>query len=129
MISVQKKAPSDARKQIMPHCAGCSVFSGLIGGGPSRPATLSMPGVPSWAGGAGAVSSFTPRPSAHSYSYFQSGSSGCLRSHSGRRLYTVGISSKLYDGGGEEVAHSSVQASHGLSPAGLPLRPETIRFQ
>src|SRR6202035_656519 len=32
-------------------------------------------------------------------SYFQSGSSGCLRSHSGRRLRTVGISSKLYDGG------------------------------
>ena len=30
-----------------------------------------------------------------SYSYFQSGSSGCFRSQRGRRLWTVGISSKL----------------------------------
>ena len=52
------------------------------------------------------------------HSYFQSGSSGCFRSHSGRRLRTTGIASKLYAGGGEVVAHSSVQASHGSSPAG-----------
>src|SRR5262245_24050923 len=62
------------------------------------------------------------------YSYCQSGSSGCFRSQSGRRLCTVGTAAKLYDGGGEVVAHSSVQASHGLSPAGLPLRRDTIRF-
>ena len=35
-----------------------------------------------------------------------------------------GIVSKLYDGGGEVVAHSSVQASQGSSPAGLPFRSE-----
>ena len=29
------------------------------------------------------------------YSYFQSGSSGCFKSHSGRRLRTTGISAKL----------------------------------
>jgi hypothetical protein len=29
--------------------------------------------------------------------------------------------SKLYGGGGEVVAHSSVLPSHGSSPAGLPL--------
>ncbi len=29
------------------------------------------------------------------YSYFQSGSSGCLRSHNGRRLLTVGTTAKL----------------------------------
>src|SRR6185312_10022650 len=63
-------------------------------------------------------------PSPHSY--FQSGSSGCFRSQRGRRLWTVGIVSKLYAGGGEVVAHSSVQASHGLSPAGLPFRSDTI---
>ena len=31
-------------------------------------------------------------------------------------------SSKLYEGGGEVVVHSSVQASHGSSPAGFPLK-------
>src|SRR5262245_45142071 len=61
-------------------------------------------------------------------SYFQSGSSGCFRSHSGRRLRTVGIDSKLYDGGGEVVAHSSVQASQGSSPAGRPRRSDTATF-
>ena len=47
------------------------------------------------------------------------GSPGCSRSHSGRRLRTGGTWSKLCSGGGEVVAHSSVQASHGLSPAGF----------
>ena len=38
------------------------------------------------------------RPSSRvPHSYFQSGSSGCLRSHSGRRLFTTGIVAKLYD--------------------------------
>src|SRR5262245_34294346 len=101
-----------------------------MGGGPS--ATLGLSPGPVGAcpagGAAGILSSFTAWPSAHSCSYFQSGSSGCFRSQSGRRLCTVGTSSKLYDGGGEVVAHSSVQASHGLSPAGLPLRRDTIRF-
>src|SRR5262245_27913000 len=60
------------------------------------------------------------------HSYFQSGSVGCLMSQSGRRLLTVGISAKLYSGGGELVLHSRVQASHGSFPAGLPLRNERI---
>src|SRR5699024_433079 len=42
---------------------------------------------------------------------------GCFRSHSGRRLRTGGILVKLLGFGGEDVAHSSVQASHGSSPA------------
>jgi len=53
-------------------------------------------------------------------SYLQSGSSGCLRSHNGRRLPTTGSVAKLYSGGGELVDHSSVQASHGSLPAGRP---------
>src|SRR5882724_5436701 len=56
------------------------------------------------------------------YSYFQSRSSGCLRSHSGRRLLTDGITAKLYAGGGELVAHSRVHASHGSLPAIFPLK-------
>src|SRR5919201_5426721 len=44
------------------------------------------------------------------------------RSHSGRALSMGGSAAKLYAGGGEVVAHSSVQASHGLSPAGFPFR-------
>src|SRR5215467_7848670 len=56
------------------------------------------------------------------YSYFQSGSSGCFKSQSGRRLLTVGITAKLYAGGGELVVHSSVQASQGSFPAILPLK-------
>src|SRR5262249_39989032 len=73
-----------------------------------------------------AVSRPTP-PSPHSHSphsYFQSGSSGCSRSQSGRRLWTVGTCSKLYEGGGDVVAHSSVQARHGLSPAGWPFHSD-----
>src|SRR4030095_722094 len=59
-----------------------------------------------------------------SHSYFQSGSSGCFRSHSGRRLRTSGKVSKLYSGGGGVVEHSSVQASQGSSPAGAPRRSD-----
>src|SRR5260221_2728257 len=62
------------------------------------------------------------------YSYFQSGSSGCLRSQSGRRLFTSGITAKLYAGGGELVVHSKVQASQGSFPAILPLKKDQIRF-
>src|SRR5262245_36382524 len=62
------------------------------------------------------------------YSYFQSGSSGCFRSHSGRRLRTSGRTSKLYSGGGEVVDHSSVHASQGSSPAGLPCRSDQRRL-
>src|SRR5262245_31336348 len=69
---------------------------------------------------------FTTEATLHSY--FQSGSSGCFRSQSGRRLRTLGIVSKLYDAGGEVVAHSSVQASQGSSPAGLPQRYDTTRL-
>src|SRR5205809_1874437 len=54
------------------------------------------------------------------HSYFQSGSSGCFKSHSGRRLRTSGKASKLYSGGGELVDHSSVHASHGSLPASAP---------
>ena len=36
-----------------------------------------------------------------------------------------GIFAKLYAGGGEVVAHSSVHASHGSLPAGLPLQVRT----
>src|SRR5262245_30434468 len=63
------------------------------------------------------------------HSYFQSGSVGCLRSHSGRRLFTLGISAKLYSGGGELVVHSSVQASQGSFPAGRPLRADRRRLK
>src|ERR1700688_1375656 len=55
------------------------------------------------------------------YSYFQSGSSGCLISQSGRRLLITGIVAKLYSCGGELVDHSSVHASQGSLPAGSPL--------
>src|SRR4051794_7218272 len=47
---------------------------------------------------------------------------GCARSQSGRGPRTGGTISKLCSGGGEEVAHSSVQAFHGLSPASAPER-------
>src|SRR3954465_5134954 len=46
----------------------------------------------------------------------------------GSRLVTKGMRPELWGGGGELVAHSSVPASHGLSPAGAPLRRETITF-
>ena len=43
-------------------------------------------------------------------------------SRTGRSLYTGSTVSKLYDGGGEDVAHSSVLPSHGSSPATTFLR-------
>src|SRR5262245_5847333 len=67
-------------------------------------------------------SSLDTLPSLHSY--LQSGSSGCFKSHSGRRLRTSGKDSKLYSGGGDVVDHSSVQASQGSSPAGAPRRSD-----
>src|SRR5258706_8591661 len=62
------------------------------------------------------------------YSYCQSGSSGCFRSHSGRRLLTTGRVAKLYEGGGEEVDHSRVQASQGSLPASSPRRYDQSRL-
>src|SRR5690349_21275796 len=62
------------------------------------------------------------------YSYSQSGSSGCFRSHSGRRLWTSGMVAKLYAGGGEVVDHSSVHASHGSLPAAAPRRYDHSRL-
>src|ERR1700687_359318 len=56
------------------------------------------------------------------YSYFQSGSDGCFRSQSGRRLLTTGTTGKFHSGGGELVDHSSVHASQGSLPAVLPLK-------
>src|SRR5216684_6956184 len=63
------------------------------------------------------------------HSYCQSGSSGCLRSHSGRRLLTSGIFAKLYIGGGEVVDHSSVQASQGSLPAVSPLTSDRSKLK
>src|SRR5260370_41148651 len=62
------------------------------------------------------------------YSYFQSGSSGCLMSQSGRRLLTTGIVAKLYSGGGELVDHSSVHASQGSFPAASPLTSDLSKL-
>src|ERR1700722_3549182 len=62
------------------------------------------------------------------YSYSQSGSSGCLRSHKGRRLLTSGNVAKLYVGGGEVVDHSSVHASQGSLPANSPRKYDQIRL-
>src|SRR2546428_4228157 len=62
------------------------------------------------------------------HSYFQSGSARCLRSQSGRRLLTVGMTAKLYAGGGGGVDHSRVQASHGSLPAALPLKDAHTRL-
>src|SRR6476620_664009 len=62
------------------------------------------------------------------YSYFQSGSSGCFRSHSGRRLFTAGRVAKLYSGGGELVDHSRVHASQGSLLASLPLKNDQSRL-
>src|ERR1700677_4293244 len=60
--------------------------------------------------------------------FFSSIWSGWARSQSGRRPRTGGRRSKLCGGGGEEVAHSSVQARQGLSPAGLPERRVAAMF-
>src|SRR5229473_3745476 len=58
-----------------------------------------------------------------------SGRSGFAISHNGRRLRIGGSASKFSCGGGEVVAHSSVHASQGLSPATLPRKNEVAKFQ
>src|SRR5206468_7604756 len=58
-----------------------------------------------------------------------SGRSGFAISHNGRRPRIGGSASKFSCGGGEVVAHSSVHAFHGLSPAIFPRKNETTRFQ
>src|SRR5581483_838749 len=55
--------------------------------------------------------------------------SGCARSQSGRRPRTGGTSAKFSAGGGDVVAHSSVHASQGLSPAGAPAPRLILLFQ
>src|SRR5258708_1888965 len=57
-----------------------------------------------------------------------SGRSGLARSHNGRRLRIGGNATKFSCGGGDVVAHSSVHASQGLSPATLPRKNELARF-
>src|SRR5882672_7631485 len=104
-ISVLKSAASDTRKLRSPHCEGARDE-----GRGARDCDSSLASRPS--------------PLAPSSSYCQSGSSGCFWSHSGRRLCTVGITSKLYAAGGDVVVHSSVHASQGSSPAGRPLRSD-----
>src|SRR5262249_35149731 len=52
-----------------------------------------------------------------------------LRSHSGRALRIGGSDAKLCSGGGDEVAHSSVQPSQGLSLARAPYRRLRHTFQ
>src|SRR5436190_1271434 len=58
-----------------------------------------------------------------------SGRSGLAKSHSGRRLRIGGNATKFSCGGGDVVAHSSVHAFQGLSPATLPRKNEVARFQ
>src|SRR5947207_723109 len=40
--------------------------------------------------------------------------------HKPSRLVMTGVSTKLYGGGGDVVAHSSVSAPHGFGPASSP---------
>jgi hypothetical protein len=49
-------------------------------------------------------------------------------SHIGYGLVTRGITAKLYSGGGELVAHSSVAPSQGSGPAGAPRNTLTARL-
>src|ERR1700730_10249325 len=65
---------------------------------------------------------YSAQASSPVYSYFQSGSSGCLISQSGRRLLTTGILAKLYSSGGELTDHSRVHASQGSFPALAPFQ-------
>src|SRR4029450_10680916 len=58
----------------------------------------------------------TPPPSLSAY----------VRCHRSSLACTTGISSKLYSGGGEDVAHSSVRASHGSASICLGLRKLAI---
>src|SRR5512132_2802219 len=52
--------------------------------------------------------------------------SAYLRCHRSSSEWTTGISSKLYSGGGEEVAHSRVRASQGSASICLGLRKLAI---
>jgi len=47
----------------------------------------------------------------------------------GRSDRILGSATKLYSGGGEDVSHSSVLASHGSLPASGPPRHERSMFQ
>src|SRR5271157_3370121 len=76
----------------------------------------------------GAAVEVALKPGSPLYSYFQSGSSGCFKSQSGRRLRTTGMVPKLYSGGGELVDHSSVHASQGSFPAISPRNRDQSRF-
>src|SRR6476660_7292277 len=58
-----------------------------------------------------------------------SGRSGLAKSHNGRRLRIGGSATKFSCGGGDVVAHSSVHASQGLSPATLPRKKDLAKFQ
>src|SRR5947207_12122328 len=58
-----------------------------------------------------------------------SGRSGLARSHNGRRLRIGGSAMKFSWGGGDVVAHSSVHAFQGLSPAILPRKKDVAKFQ
>src|SRR6266478_4732176 len=58
-----------------------------------------------------------------------SGRSGFAISHNGRRLRIGGSAMKFSCGGGEVVAHSSVHAFQGLSPATLPRKKDVAKFQ
>src|ERR1700722_7377183 len=57
-----------------------------------------------------------------------SGAAGYATSQSGRRLRMGGSAWKLSGGGGDVVAHSSVHALQGLSPATAPARSERARL-
>src|SRR4051812_8518724 len=46
----------------------------------------------------------------------------CSELHKASRAVTTGTNVKFQAGGGEAVAHSNVDAPHGLSPAATPLR-------
>src|SRR5258705_7093094 len=52
----------------------------------------------------------------------------CSVCHSGSRLSTRGITVKLYTGGGDGIAHSSVAPFHGSLPATSPRRRLHHRF-
>ena len=80
-----------------------------------------------WCGsGATSSSSVSTAAPAGSRSSRPSSSSVYFRCQNSSRWVTSGISAKLYSGGGDEVDHSSVRASHGSGPAIGPRRSEKI---
>ena len=106
-ISVLKNATSESKKLSMPHWAGLSVRSRAIGGGTGRLLADSFMVVTKiW-------SVIRTANQDRQDASDPTAAVGCGRS---------ATSSKLYDGGGDVVVHSSVQASQGSSPAGLPFR-------